>query len=256
MQDADKHLQDVLQREGAGPFGNIPGFDPKAIKAYYDNRTKERDALIGSASEVFRLPTVTMTDDKQKNLAKMLVGNVTGGNLHAYDQNGKTLKDASKNGLNPDNIEVISKGYKTLEGNLTPVLNIKYKTGPKAENFALMSIPVDEAQQQVLGFGSDQDLKPLSGYNFALRLNGQVKGLMTTSGRNYDLKYDIVKYNPSDPNDQSVFVRIYKGDKPIVLDNLYLPTYQHGVNFVEALTKEKSIDDVYNKILQVAPSNK
>lgn len=236
---------------GIGPA--MQGIDPKKMQAYLKNRNAERDALIGSQSEVFRLPTMTVTDDKSKNLAKMLVGNVVGGNLHAYDQQGKTSPSFSQ-GLNPDNIEVLSKGYKTLEGNLTPVYNVKYKTGSKPEDFKLLSIPVDDTQQQVLGFGSD--VKPASGYSFGLRLNGQVKGLMTTSGRNYDLKYDIVKYNPSDPNDQSVFIRIYKGDKPIVLDNLYLPTYQHGINFVEALTKEKSIDDVFNKINQIAPSNK
>lgn len=231
----------------------MQGIDPKKVQAYLKNRNTERDALIGSQSEVFRLPVVTVTDDKQKNLAKMLVGNVVGGNLHAYDQNGKTSPSLSQ-GLNPDDIEVLSKGYKTLEGNITPVYNIKYKTGNKPEDFKLLSIPVDATQQSVLGFGTD--IKPASGYSFSLRLNGQVKGLMTTSGRNYDLKYDIVKYNPSDPNDQSVFVRIYKGDKPMVLDNLYLPTYQHGINFVEALTKEKSIDDVFKKIQQIAPSNK
>jgi hypothetical protein len=256
MNNADAHLQQVLSQEGVSPYGSVPGVDPKAVQQYYKNRVAERNTLIGSASEVFRLPTTTVDDDKQKNLAKMLAGNVTGGNLHVYDQHGKTLKDASNTGLNPDNIEVQSKGYKMLEGNLTPVFNIKYKTGPKPENFALMSIPVDKTQQDLLGFGSDQDLTPTTGYNFALRLNGQVKGLITTSGRNYDLKYDIVKYNPSDPNDQGVFVRIYKGDKPIVLDNLYLPTYQHGINFVEGLTKEKTIDDVFNKIQQIAPSNK
>jgi hypothetical protein len=230
------------------------GLDTKAIKAYLANRDKERNTLIGSSSEVFQLPTVTVDDDKQKNLAKMLVGNIVGGNLHAYETRTGKTDNISSMGLNPDNIEVLSKGYRNLEGNLTPVMNIKYKTGPKPEDFKLLSVPVDKTQQQILGYGSE--VQPFSGYPFALRLNGQVKGVMTTSGRNYDLKYDIVKYNPSDPNDQSVFVRIYKGDKPIVLDNLYLPSYQHAQNFVEGLTKEKSIDDVYNKIQQISTSNK
>lgn len=250
--------QNQINQQNLETLGNLrnetQGIDPKKIQAYLKNRKSERDALIASQSEVFQFPTTTVTDDKGKNLAKMLVGNVVGGNLHAYDQNGKTSVSLSA-GLNPDNVEVLTAGYKSLEGNTSPVINVKYKTGSKPEDFKLLSIPLDPNQAHVLGFG-EGDLKINTGYPFALRLNGQVKGLLTTSGRNYELKYDIVKYNPSDPNDQSVFVRIYKGDKPMVLDNLYLPTYQHGINFVEALTKEKTIEDVFNKIQQVAPSNK
>ncbi len=248
IQTGENDLVNTLNAVGPA----MQGIDPTKVRAYLKNRDAERNALINSAGEVFRLPRITVTDDKGKNLAKMLAGNVSGGNLHAYDQNGKTSKTYS-GGLNPDAIEVVDAGFNNLEGNNVASYRIKYKTGPKPDQFVNLTIPVDDAQQKALGFG---ELKPSSGYNFALRLNGQVGGLITTSGRNYDLKYDIVKYNPSDPNDQSVFVRVYKGDKPIVLDNLYLPTYQHAINFMEGLTKEKSIDDVFTKIAQVGPSNK
>jgi predicted DNA-binding protein YlxM (UPF0122 family) len=249
IQNSDQNLFNTINGAGAA----LQGIDPKRIQAYLKNKDAERDKLINSAGEVYRYPTETVTDDKGKNLSKMLAGNIVGGNLHAYDQYGKTDKGASA-GLDPERMEVLTRGYKSLEGQLTPVYNIRYKTGPKPNDYTFYSIPVDQSQQDALGFGND--LKPSTGYPFALRLNGQVKGVLTTSGRNYDLRYDIVKYHPGDPNDQSVFVRVYKGDKPIVLDNLYLPTYQHAINFMEGLTKDKSIDDAFTKLGQIAPSTK
>jgi len=255
IDNANAQKAQKLAAIGASPDGELPGIDSKAMSAYLQNRDSERNALIGSASEVFRAPRVTITDDKDKNIAKMLEGNVKSGNLHAYNEDGTENQGFSSVGLNMNNIQVIDKGYSTLEGNLTPTVTVNYKTGNKPEDYKVLRIPVDPSQQQILGFGNE--VKPFSGYDFALRLNGKVNDLVTTSGRNYELKYDMVKVNPDDPNDKSVFLRIHnKAGNKIILNNMYMPTYVHAQNAVEALTRFKTIDEAIDNISKMAPSNK
>lgn len=204
---------------------------------------------MNAASARINLPNITIEDDKQKNLAKMIAGNA--GTLQWYDEAGNPKE---KTTLNPDNIEVMNKGYATIitgEGSTRqPMLTFKYKTGTKANDFEIRKVPVTPIQAQILGFGNE--VTDLSGYNFGLHLNGEVKDINTTSGRNYDLKYDLVKYNVSDPNDPSVFIRVKKGNNVISLYDKPFPTYQHAIQFMEGATKQKTSDDAYKFLEELA----
>lgn len=220
----------------------------KATTKYRLNRDDEAETLINAASTRFNLPNVTIEDDKQKNLAKMIAGNA--GTLQWYDEVGNPKEKAT---LNPDNVEVMNKGYTTVitekGASRQPMITFKYKTGTKADEFEIRKVPVTPIQAQILGFG---ELRDLTGYDFGLHANGEVKDINTTSGKNYDLKYDLVKYNVSDPNDPSVFVRIRKGANVISLYDKPFPSYQHAMQFMESATKQKSADDAYKLLEELA----
>jgi hypothetical protein len=241
----------VLEKQFSEKYGigkTLP-FNGRAMQEYAKNRKEEISKLFEASSTRFNLPALTITDDKNKNLAKMLATN--SGTLEWYDEGGIPQGKAT---LNPDNIEVMSKGYSYLkvgEGRKPePVITIKYKTGSKANEFEIRKIPLSPSQSLMLGFGTD--IKDLTGYKLGLHLNGEVKDVNTTSGKNYDLKYDIVKYNVSDINDPSVFVRVKKDGSIISLYNKPFPSYEQAIQFMEGATKQSSIEEAYKLLDELA----
>lgn len=207
---------------------------------YLNNRTKERNSLIGASDIRYNLPTATLNDDKDKNIAKMISGNST--SLQIYDINGS---GGEKKELDPDKIEVISKGYSMVDTGSgkakEPVITFRYKTGN--DKFTMYKVPITAQQANILGFGDVQDL---TGYRLGLHFNGEVNDIKTTSGDNYNLKYDIVKKNVRDQNDPSVFIRVKKGNNPIIIfhDNPF-PSYEYAIQFMESATKQKTIDEAF-----------
>jgi predicted DNA-binding protein YlxM (UPF0122 family) len=215
-------------------------------RAYLLNKDKEKKDLIASAGVRYNFMNVTQDDDKQHNIAKMIAGNA--GTLQYYDENGS---GGSKGTLSPDNIEPINKGYYSINGKKQPAMVFKYKTGSDPTDFKIYKVPLTPAQAQILGFGTE--VRDLSGYNLALHLTGQARGVNTVSGDNYNLKYDMVKADPLDQNDTRVFLRVIKNGNPIILNNLPpFATYEAAQKFMEQQTKYKSIDDAFYYLEQAA----
>jgi hypothetical protein len=223
------------------------GFDKlmsdEKIKTYFDGRTKRRDELLGSANVRYNFPTAILNDDKNKSYAKMIATNA--GTFEYYNENGEVI---AKETLNPDNIEPMTKSYamlKTLNGSQKqPVVTFRYKikSGVGDDKYEIRKVPLNPTQAEALGLGDD--VKDMQGYEFALHLLGKVEGLQTASGNDYDLKYDIVKYNPSNQNDPSVFLRIHKdGNTFPLFTKVPIPSYQQAINYMEKATGLHSYDE-------------
>lgn len=222
------------------------GVDTKRIKEYLNNRSDRQKQLISSADVRFNLPGMTISDDKDKNLAKMISANAS--TMQVYDSEGKPTGKVS---LNFDNIEPVQKSYSYVRSDngdyvKQPTLTFKYKTGSGAEDFEIGKVLVNPQQGQILGFG--RDVRDLTGYRLGLHVNGEVNNVNTTSGRAYDLKYDIVKYYPDQQNNESVFLRIHKGNNKISLYNLPFATPDQAIQYMETQTKYKSIDEAFNNL--------
>lgn len=215
------------------------------IQNYLNNRETERNKLINSASVRVNLPTMNQGDDKDKNVAKMIASNAK--TMQWYNADGVAQE---KNYLNFENVEVMSKGYdylKTAEGNVKkPVVTFKYKTGTGADDWEVRKVPLNETQAMALGFGTE--VKEMSGYDFGLNMNGEVNDINTTSGKTYELKYDLVKYNVTDRNDSSVFIRVKKGNNVISLYNAPFPSYEQAVQFMESQAAYKSADEAFTQL--------
>jgi hypothetical protein len=164
--------------------------------------------------------------------------------LNWYDINGQPR---GKMPLNPGSVEPVSIGYDYIKGDngvqRVPVLTFKMKTGSKVGDYTFNKVPLTPQQAQELGFG--KDIKDISGYRMGLHLTGEVNDVNTTSGKNYELKYDIVKYNPSDENDESVFLRVKNGENVISLYNRPFTSYEQAMQFMEGMTKQKSAQDAF-----------
>jgi hypothetical protein len=251
--DALKRLNQVVSeisggKASGGVLGIVAGdlgFDISKMKEYEKNATTERNALIASSNIRINLPTKTQGDDKNKNVAKMIAGNA--GTFQWYNEAGEA---EGKETLNFDNIEPMSKGYAYLKTDngmeKKPVVTFKYKTGTDADDFEIRKVPLNDVQAKTLGFGTE--VKELTGYEFALHTNGEVNNINTTSGKKYDLRYDVVKYNVRDQNDQTVFVRVKKGDNTISLYNLPFGSYEQAVKFMESQTIYKDSDTAFSQL--------
>lgn len=215
-------------------------FDPKKMSEYFKNREAERTSLIQAGSLRYNLPGLTVSDDKDKNVAKMIATNA--GTMQYYDQAGKAIGKAT---LNPSNITPITVGYDYIDAGGTlskqPMMTFKIKTGSKPEDFTIAKVQLNPQQAPVFGFG--KDIYDISGYRFALHANGEANDINTTSGKNYELKYDIVKYHPDDINDNSVFIRVRDKDNVISLYNQPFPSPELATQFMEGMTKQKSFGD-------------
>lgn len=236
---------DAVQQEISGGQ-TIPGspitvyklpFDPKKMEAYFQNRKAERTSLINQGSMRFNLPGLTVADDKEKNIAKMI--SVNANTMQYYDQTGNPV---GKVPLNPSSVEPISVGYDYLQANGTmarePMMTFKIKTGPKPTDFQIGKVPLSPQQAQAFGFG--KEIHDISGYRFGLHANGEVNDINTTSGTNYELKYDLVKYHPEDPNDNTVFVRVKDKDRVISsYDFQPFVNPEMATQFMEGATKQK-----------------
>jgi hypothetical protein len=238
---ADSVANATYQELGASAFQAPAGVDVNRINSYLKNRAGRKEDLIKSANVRFNLPAVTITDDKEKNLAKLIVNN--GLTTQLFDDKGKAMGKAA---LNVDNIEPISKGYAYVQTDngtkvSQPVISFKYKTGSDAEDFKIAQIILNPEQQRILQMGTD--VKELKGYRLGLHVNGEVNGVNTTSGKDYDLKYDIVKYYPEKQNDETVFVRVQVGNNKVSLYNLPFPSLDQAIQFMETQTKYKSLDE-------------
>lgn len=220
-------------------FYQLP-FNPEAMKQYFKNKDTDRTSLINAGSVRFNLPGLTISDDKEKNIAKMIATNA--GTMQYYKESGEPI---GKTTLNPNNIEPISVGYSTVEANGTmarqPMMTFKIKTGSKAEDFTIAKVPLSPQQAPTFGFG--KELNDISGYKFSLHANGEVNDVNTTTGKNYELKYDIVKYHPDDTNDNSVFIRVKDRANTISLYNQPFPSHELAIQFMEGMTKQKAYGD-------------
>ena len=237
---------DAVQSEISGGQ-KLPGFNayklpfnPKTIQEYFKNKDAERTSLINQGSVRFNLNGLTVSDDDDKNLAKMIAANA--GTMQYYNEAGEPV---GKGTLNPSSIVPISVGYSTVEANGTmarqPMMTFRIKTGSKPTDFTIGKVPLTPQQAPTFGFG--KEMQDISGYRFALHANGEVKDINTTSGKNYEMKYDIVKYHPEDSNDNSVFIRVKDKDNVISLYNQPFPSPELATQFMEGMTKQKAYDD-------------
>ena len=164
--------------------------DKKKLTDYMGNRGPARTKLIERGSMRFNLPGVTISDDKDNNTAKMVAANA--GTMQYYDQAGNPI---GKGALDPKNIEPMSIGYDYINTGGTfsrqPVLNFRLKTGSGADEYSINKVPLSPQQAPLFGFGSD--VQDISGYRFSLHATGKVPDVGTTSGNNYQLKYDMKK---------------------------------------------------------------
>lgn len=218
-------------------FASTP-YNKKAVEEYLSNKIKDRDKLIETSSVRFNLPFVTISDTKNNDISKIVAFNA--GTLQHYDSNGKAN---AKEVLDPSKIELIGKGYSLLEGVKQPTITFKYQLNDNKNYFEIRKVPLTTEQARTLGFGTE--VQDFSGYNLGLHLNGEVNGVNTTSGKNYDLKYDIVKYNVENQNDPTVFLRVKKGGNVISLYNKPFPSYELAMKFMEGATKQKDADEAY-----------
>jgi hypothetical protein len=238
---------------------NALGFNPTQAQQamnYFNLRNSRRDALISSASQRFNLPTATVTDNKDKDIAKMISGNAT--TLQWYNADGSTGKKLPLNIANITPSQVGFRTIKTANGWVRqPVVVFQYKTGSKPEDFEERLVPITPQQQKALGV---DNLKDLTGYRLALHLNGEINNVFTVSGKNYDLKYDVVKIDPNDANSDEVAIRIWKGNNAYVLnqDNLNrnFNSLEDAQTYMETLTKFKSIDEVYDNLAKLTGESK
>jgi hypothetical protein len=76
-----------------------------------------------------------------------------------------------------------------------------------------------------------------------LHATGKVTDIGTTSGNNYQLKYDMKKYNLGDVNDNRVFVIVHGKSGPISLYNTPFNTPELATQYMEGMTKLNSFDD-------------
>lgn len=220
-------------------FYQMP-FDTKKMEAYFKNRQADRTSLINAGSVRFNLPGLTVNDDKEKNVAKMIA--VNAGTTQYYDEAGEPIGKAT---LNPSSITPISIGYDYINANGTmsrqPMMTFKMKTGSGEDDFTIAKVQLNPQQAPVFGFG--KDIHDISGYRFGLHATGEVNNINTTSGKSYELKYDIVKYSPEDQNDNSVFIRVRDKDNVISLYNQPFPTPELAKQFMEGMTKQKAYGD-------------
>jgi hypothetical protein len=218
----------------------VLGLDMNKLNNYMTNRTAERRGLIERGSMRFNLPGVTISDDKEKNTAKMIAANA--GTMQYYDEAGNVVGKAT---LNSDNIEPMTIGYDYINTGGTfsrqPVLTFKLKTGSKADEYSINKVPLSPQQAPLFGFGSD--MQDISGYRFGLHATGKVTDIGTTSGNNYQLKYDMKKYNLGDVNDNRVFVIVHGKSGPISLYNTPFNTPELATQYMEGMTKLNSFDD-------------
>jgi hypothetical protein len=236
---------------GKGLFGGL-GFDVTAMDSYEKNKYSDRNTLIKEFSTRYNLPTQTITDDKDKTYAKMIAGNAT--TLQWYNVDGT---EGKKLPLNVDNITAAQKGYSMLKGPngwvKQPVVMFQYKTGTGTEDFEQRQVPLTPQQAQALGFGTE--FKDLSGYRFALHTGGEVNNVWTTSGKTYNLKYDVGKENMNDPNDDKVYVRVYNGDHSYLIHEdtvgQNFNSLEAAQEYMEKLTQYKSIDVVYKYLAKM-----
>jgi hypothetical protein len=214
--------------------------DRKKLTNYMSNRGPERQKLIERGSMRFNLPGVTISDDKEKNTAKMAAANAA--TMQYYDQAGNVVGKAA---LNPDNIEPMSIGYDYIQAGGTfsrqPVMTFRLKTGSKADEYTINKVPLSPQQAPLFGFGSD--MQDLSGYRFALHATGKVADIGTTSGTGYQLKYDMKKYKLDDVNDNRVFVIVHGKSGPISLYNTPFNTPELAQQYMEGMTKLNTFDD-------------
>lgn len=247
---AEEQYNQEVQALGGNTFGGIPGINFKNIQAYLKDRKDKKTSYINAANVRFNLPNVTTTDDKNKNLAKMIAGNAS--TTQWYNSEGVPQ---GKGDINFENVDVQSKGYTYVEGDggamvKQPSITFKYKTGSGAEDFEVRRVILNPQQAQQLGFGTD--VKDLKGYRLGLHMNGEVNGINTSSGRAYDLKYDVVKYNPDDQNDETVFVRVQKGNNKISLYNMPFLSVEQAQQFMETQTRYKTIEEAMQHLADVS----
>jgi hypothetical protein len=223
-----------------GALGYQLPFSEKNMQAYFANRKAERASLIKAGSVRFNLPGLTISDDKEKNVAKMI--SVNAGTMEYYDESGEPI---GKTTLNANNIVPLTVGYSYINAGGTmsrqPTMTFKIKTGSDAEDFQIAKVPLSPQQAPVFGFG--KDINDMSGYRFTLAATGEVNDINTTSGKNYELKYDVVKYHPEDQNDNSVFIRVRSNGNTISLYNQPFPSVDLATQFMEGMTKQKSQGD-------------
>jgi len=229
-------------------FYKLP-FDSKKMQDYFTNREAERTSLINQGSVRFNLPGLTISDDKENNIAKMVAANA--GTMEYYNEAGEPL---GKKTLNASMIEPVSVGYSYINasGNMAkqPTMTFRIKTGTKPEDFQIAKVPLSPQQATTFGFG--KDIHDISGYRFALHTNGVAKNIGTTSGSSYQLQYDIKKYHPEDYNDPSVFVVVKGKAGPISLYNNPFTSVESAMQFMEGATKQASLDDAITLLDGVA----
>jgi hypothetical protein len=214
--------------------------DQKKLDNYMTNRITERRNLIDRGSMRFNLPGITVSDDKDGNTAKMVAANA--GTMQYYDQAGNPI---GKGALDPKNIEPVSIGYDYINTGGTfsrqPVLTFRLKTGSAADEYTINKVPLSPQQAPLFGFGSD--MQDITGYRFSLHATGKVPDIGTTSGTNYQLKYDMKKYKVDDVNDNRVFVIVHGKAGPISLYNTPFNTPELAVQYMEGMTKLPNFDD-------------
>jgi len=222
------------------------------VKAYQKDRAKETENQLANINKRFNTQSLPQADTKDKSVSKMIADNA--GTLEWYNEDGTK---GTKQTLAFQFIEPMKKGYeqiKTPDGyKLMPVMTFTYKPLGAEKDTEIRKVPLTPEQAAMFGFG--KELKPMSGYEFGLQTLGSVKDIITTTGRNYTLKYDIVK-TTDDQNNPEVFVRVKKPDgSRIIISGRTFRSYERAIEFMESQTNKESIDEAFKHLEALNPKN-